>query len=233
LALTPESNEAFLREVDDELRRDQLMSFWEKWGFWLIGGVVAALALFGAYLYWQHRQEVAAGDEAETLQGAYDKLAASQPSEAAPTLATLAGSSRDGYRALAKFTQADILLEKNDMKGAAAKFAEVANDSGLAQPFRDLALIRQTSAEYDGLKPQVVIDRLRALAIPGNPWFGSAGELVAIAYMQTNRNDLAGTLFGQIGRDKTVPDSIRQRAVQMAGVLGVDAVAQNEEKKAQ
>jgi hypothetical protein len=40
-----------------------------------------------------------------------------------------------------------------------------------------------------------------------------------------NQRQQAGTLFGQIARDTGVPETIRQRAVQMAGVLGVDAVA--------
>ena len=56
--------------------------------------------------------------------------------------------------------------------------------------------------------------------------------MTAIAHLRMNRKDLAGRLFGEIARDDTVPASIRQRAVQMAGVLGVDAVDQTEEKKA-
>ncbi|HVF93293.1 MAG TPA: tetratricopeptide repeat protein [Sphingomonas sp.] len=233
MALTPNSNEAFLREVDEELRRDQLATFWERWGRWVIVGVVVGLAVFGAYLYWQHRTEQAAGVQGERLQAAFDSLGANNPTAAAGPLAELAASDRDGYRALAKFTQADILLQKNDFKGAAAKLAEVSADETLAKPFRDLALVRQTTAEYDGLKPQAVIERLRPLAVPGNPWFGSAGELVAMAHLRMNRRDLAGAMFGQMARNDDVPDSIRQRAVQMAGVLGVDAVVQNEDNKAQ
>jgi hypothetical protein len=42
------------------------------------------------------------------------------------------------------------------------------------------------------------------------------------------RRDLAGKLFGELARDEGVPPSIRQRVVQMAGVLGVDAVDQRE-----
>jgi hypothetical protein len=38
------------------------------------------------------------------------------------------------------------------------------------------------------------------------------------------RPDLAGPLFGQIGQDETVPPSIRSRAIQMAGSLGVNAL---------
>ena len=35
----------------------------------------------------------------------------------------------------------------------------------------------------------------------------------------------AGRLFAQIAADEQVPDSIRSRAVQIAGSLGVDATA--------
>ncbi len=225
MALTPNTNEAFLREVDDELRRDQLLTFWERYGRALIGAIVVALALFGGYLYWQHRKTVAAGVEGEKLQTAYDSLATDQPAKAAPVLAEIAKSGGPGYGALARFTQGDIQLQKNDLKGAAATFAAIAADTTVAQPFRDLALVRQTSAEFDTLKPQVVIERLRPLAVAGNPWFGSAGEMVAISYLNSARRDLAATLFGQIAKDDTVPETLRQRAVQMAAVLGSDAAA--------
>ncbi|VXC43646.1 tetratricopeptide repeat protein [Sphingomonas sp. 8AM] len=219
MALTPQNNEAFLREVDDELRRDQALHVWRRYGVALIVAVVVALAAFGAYLFWQHRQEQAAGREGEQLQTAYDALAANDTRSAGDTLATLTQSKRDGYRVLATFTQADVLLQKNDLKGAAAKFASIAQDSSVAQPFRDLALIRQTSAEFDTLKPDVVAERMRPLAVAGNPWLGSAGELMAAAYLQQGRRDLAGQVFARIAADTQVPSSLRQRAVQMAGVL--------------
>lgn len=181
-----------------------------------------ALAAFAGFLYWQHRRTEAAGVEGEQLQAAYDALGAGQADQANKALAPIAGSGREGYRALALMTQADILLGKKQDKAAAALFAKIAADASLAQPFRDIALIRQTTAEFDTLKPQVVIERLRPLAVPGNAYFGSAGELVAIAYLDSGRKDLAGRLFGQLAQSDTVPDSIRQRAVQMAGTMGVD-----------
>ncbi|MEH3160123.1 MAG: tetratricopeptide repeat protein [Sphingomonas taxi] len=223
MALTPQNNEAFLREVDDELRRDQLLSFWERYGRWTIAAIVLALAAFGGFLYWQHRQTEAAGVQGEQLQAAFDALGNNQPDAAAATLAPIAKDGRDGYRALALMTEADVLLSKKQDKAAAAKFAAIAADTSIAQPFRDLALVRQTVAEFDTLKPQVVIERLRPLAVPGNAYFGSAGELTAIAYLDNGQRDLAGQMFAQIARADTVPDSIRQRAVQMAGSMGVDA----------
>ena len=227
MAVPPATNEAFLREVDEELRRDQLATIWERYGRWLIAAVVAALALFAAYLLWQNHRRNVAGEEGERLQTAFDALAAGRTAEAAKPLDALTRSDVEGHRALALFFQGDLALQRNDLRGAAAKFGAIARDEDLAPAFRDLALVRQTMAEYDGLKPQVVIDRLRGLAVPGNAYLGSAGEMVAVAYLRTGRRDLAGRLFGQIAGDENVPATLRQRAVQMAGLLGVDAIDQN------
>lgn len=225
MALTPQNNEAFVREVDEELRRDQALHVWRTYGRAIIAGIVLVLAAFAGYLFWQHRQHQAAEREGETLQKAYDDLAAQDTKAAAAPLAQLAASQRDGYRVLAIFSQADILLQNQDLRGAAAKFAAVAGDASVAQPFRDLALIRQTSAEFDTLKPDVVVERMRPLAVAGNPWLGSAGELMAIAYLKQGRRDLAGQVFARIGADKDVPPTLRQRAVQMAGAMGAAPAA--------
>ena len=225
MAQPPATSDAFLREVDEELRRDQIAAAWRRWGVIGIGAVVAALLLFAGWLYWNHRAEEKAGVEGEQLQAAYDQLTAGQTADADATLSKLAGSDRAGYRALAILAQADELQQKNDAKGAAAKFAAVAADDSLGQPFRDLALIRQTMIEYDTLTPQAAVERLRPLAAPGNAWFGTAGELTALAYLRQGRRDLAVRLFGQIAQSDDVPQSIRQRAVQMASLMGVDAAS--------
>jgi hypothetical protein len=235
LAVTPNTDEAFLREVDEELRRDQLVSFWRRWGRWLVAALVAALAIFAAILFWINHREVSTGQQGEQLQGVIDDLNANKPvDQATKPLAGIADSRAPGYRASAAFAQADVLIEKGDAKGAAAKLGAIAADGSLAQPFRDLALVRQTTLQFDQLKPQVVVDRLRPLADKDSPWFGSAGELVGMAYIEMNRRDLAAKLFSEIAAGDDVPDSIRQRAVQMASVLQSDAsAAPSKDKKTQ
>lgn len=223
MALTPQNNDAFFREVDEELRRDELLSFWQRWGRWVIVGVIAAILAFGGYLFWQHRQEVAAGEQGEQLASVFDDLAANNTAAAESKLAELATSDSEAMRAMARFTEADILLARDNLKAAAAKFAEVASDSSIDQTYRDLALIRQTSAEFDTMQPQAVIGRLQGLASKENAWFGSAGELVAAAHLRMDRPDLALRVFQDIAATEDVPESIRQRAVQMASVLSATA----------
>jgi hypothetical protein len=233
LAVPPNTDAAFLREVDEELRRDQMATAARRYGVAAIAVVVLALLGFGGWLLWQSHEQTVAADQGVALSKAYDDLAGAHPDTAQPTLADLAQSHAEGYRALALMSQGDALLQKKDLRGAAAKFGAVAADTSIGQPFRDLALVRQTTAEFDTVKPDVVVARLRGIATKGNPWFGSAGELVAIAYLRMGRRDLAGTLYGQIAKDPDVTETMRQRAVQMAGILGVDAVSEAKEQKSQ
>lgn len=224
MALRPADNESFYREVDEELRRDQMKSYWERYGKLFIAFVVLILASIAGYIWWQNQQVVKAGERGEQLIEAFDDIAARRKAAAVGKLDAIAKSGADGHRAAALLTKADLAIEGGDLKGAAATFKQVADDQGLAQPYRDVALVRMTALELDTLPPQAVIDRLKGLAVAGNPWFGSAGEMVAISYLKLNKPQQAGALFAAMAKDKKLPDTLRSRATQMAGSLGVDAV---------
>ena len=224
MALRPVDNESFYREVDEELRRDQLKTYWERFGKLVIAGVLLVLALIGAFIWWQNQKQVKAAERGEQLISAFDDIAARRKAAAIGKLDALAKSGSDGHRAAALLTKADLAVEGGDLKGAAATFRQVADDQGLAQPYRDAALVRMTALELDSLPPQAVVDRLKGLAVAGSPWFGSAGEMVAISYLRMNKPQQAAALFAAMAKDKKLPDTLRSRATQMAGSLGVDAV---------
>ena len=125
-----------------------------------------------------------------------------------------------GYRVAALFTRAARAADKGDSKGAAAIYAGIAADQGVAQPYRDAALIRQTLIEYDSLAPQQVIDRLKPLTTEDNAFFGTAGELTAIAMMRLNRSAEAGRLLAAVAQDAQTPSSLCARAGRLATSLG-------------
>ncbi|MEE2741753.1 tetratricopeptide repeat protein [Sphingobium abikonense] len=223
MALTPQNSEAFMREVDDAVRQDQLTTFWQRYGRILIVLLIVGLAAFGGWLYWQHHQKTQSEAVSEQMDTLLDTAVGGGTPDA-KQLDALTKASQPGYRASALLVQAGVAARKGDAKAAIAAYRAIAADDSLDQPYRDLALIRQTSLEFDSLKPQQVVDRLKPLAVEGAPWFGSAGELVAIAYMKMGKNDLAGPMFAAMAKDDKVPQSIRSRARQMAGVMGFDAV---------
>ena len=229
LALTPDSSsDAFVREVDENLRRDQAQALAKRYGTIIAGALLLFLAAVGGWIYWQDRQSKLAAADSETLTSALTSLDAGTAASAAtvgPTLDKLTNSPSEGIATEARLAQASVALAGGNRASAIAIYRSVADDSGLAQPFRDLASLRLTSLEFDTIKPEAVIARLEPLAKPGNPWFGSAGELTAMAMLKQGRKAEAGRLFAAVAADKQVPESIRSRAVQIAGTLGVDATA--------
>lgn len=222
MARTPETNEAFLREVDEELRRDDLARLWKRWGLLLVTAIAIGLIALAAFLWWRDYQAKQAGVEGEQLNAAVEQLSQSQFDNAAPALKELSQSSRAGYRAAAQLAAGAVASQRGDDKAAIAAFAAVAKDKKVAEPFRNLALIRQTTIEFDTLAPDQVIARMKPLAKKGAPWFGSAGELVAVAQLKAGQSKEAGATYAALADDAGVPPTIRSRAAQMASVLGID-----------
>lgn len=224
MALTPTDNEAFLREVDDNLRRDQMTGLARKWGTVVAAVVIVGLIALAAFLFWRNHQAELAGVEGEQLTAVLNDVEVGRAQPTDPRLATLAGSSRDGYRAMARLTQAGITA-KTDPVAAAANYGAIAKDADLPQATRDLALIRATTLQFDTLAPAEIVARMKPLAVPNGPWFGSAGELTGMAYVKMNRGDLAGPLFAAIARDTNVPAGLRGRVAGMATALGQTVAA--------
>ena len=222
MAQPPDITETFVREVDENLRRDRARDFGKKYAGWLIGAVVLFLGASGGWIYWQHDQKNKSEQAVDQLAQVYTSLGKGQVGNAPARLDVLAKDRSDGVRASAMFGRAVVAIQQGDLKLATTKFREIAADKSLSQSFRDLALIRQTALEFDSLKPEEVIARLEPLAKPDSPWFGSAGEMTGMALIKQGKNVEAGRLFAAIAKNDQVPGSVRARSVQIASSLGVD-----------
>ena len=158
-------------------------------------------------------------DEGEQLAQVMSDIDIGRAQPTDPRLVALANSRRDGYRAMARLTQAGITA-KTDPAAGATNYQAIANDAGLPQAIRDLALVRAITLQFDSIPPAEVVARLKPLTVANNPWFGSAGELTGMAYLKMNRKDLAAPLFAAIARAPDVPVGLRGRAAGMATALG-------------
>jgi hypothetical protein len=225
LALPPDSGDSFIREVDENLKRDQARDFATKNLPWLIGALLLFLAAVGGYLFWKQRQEKQAAEHSEQLAQTLRDVGTPKEKTVPPRLDSLAQESRDATRATTLFAKAAIALQNNDRATALSEYQKIAADKGLPEAYRELATIRRTALEFDSIKPEEVIARLQPYSQAGNPWFGSAGEMTAAALLKQGKKTEAGRMFAAIAADKEVPATIRSRAVQIAGTLGVDASA--------
>ena len=225
MAQPPDITDTFVREVDENLRRDRIRDFFKENGSWVVAGVILFLAISGGIIWYQQHRVQRAEAEVEQLAQIYKDIGVGNTSKVPQQLDDLANSGSKGVQATALFTRAAFALQQNDSKLAIATYKKISDDSSLPDSYRNAALIRQTALEFDQLQPDQVIARLEPLTKPGNPWFGSAGEMTALALVKQGKKQQAGQLFASIAKDKSVPDTIRNRAIQISGSLGADASA--------
>lgn len=213
-----------MREVDEAVREQQMQEAARKYGLPIGIAVALIVAGVGGYLWWEGERTAEAADRGERFTMALDRIERGNPASADEMLTELAGEDAATSAALARMTQAALAIEKGNIEEAAKIYSAVEADEDVPDELRNLATVRRTAARFDELPPEEVVERLQPLAVPDNPWFGSAGELVAMAYLKQGKEDLAGTLLAEISRDDAVPQTIRRRTRQMAGLLGVDAI---------
>lgn len=222
MALTPKDSDVFLREVDEELRRDQLRGLYVRYGKLIIAAVILFLAAVAAYLWWQTHQRSTDEKHAEEFTAVLHDVAVGKVQGTDPRITRLAEEGNESYRTGALLLKAGLAAQAGKDAEAITIYRQVAGDDSLPPAFRDAALVRQTALEYDKLQPAAVVDRLKGLAVKGNPWFGSAGEMVGVAYMRQGKTQLASPIFEALAKDEKVPGSIRQRANEVALSLGID-----------
>ena len=225
MAQPPDITETFVREVDENLRRDRVQDFFKDNGTWIAIGLVLFLAACGGIIWYQQHKVQRAEAHVEQLAQIYQDIGTGNNAKVPQQLDDLANSSSKAVSATALFARAAFALQQNDQKLALATYKKVAEDSSLPDAYRNAALIRETAIEFDHLQPQQVIARLEPLTKAGNPWFGSAGEMTALALIKQGKTKEAGQLFARIAKDKDAPSAVRNRSIQIAGSLGADASA--------
>ncbi len=216
--------DAFMREVDEALREDQMKSALKRWGLPAGIAVVVALGGLGGGLWYRHHQQTLAEDRGIAITRAIDQIEGGRIDLATASLDAVAKGDAAGSAALAKLIQAGIAMQQSKTGDAVKLYDAVAADAAAPQPLRDLATVRGVAAAFDTLGPDKALERLKPLAVPGNPWFGPAGELAALAYLKQGKSDQAGTLLREIAKDKDTPDTLKARARQLAGLLGFDSI---------
>ena len=225
MAQPPDIGDTFMREVDENLRRDQLRDFFKAYGNWMILAVGLFLVASGGSIWWNQHQAQRAEAQVEQLAQTYKDIGTGNIAGAPKQLGDLSNSGSKAVRATAAFASAAVALQQGNNKLATSTYKSIADDSSLPAPYRDAALVRQTALEFDQLQPDDIIARLAPLTKPGEPWFGTAGEMTALAMVKQGKKQEAGQLFAAISKDSGVPESIRARSAQVAVSLGIVAGA--------
>jgi len=207
------------REIEEELRRDNLAQLWKKYGNYIIGLAVLIVLVTAAIVGWRTYQDKQREAQGAQYASALDLARQGKDADAAAAFATLAQKADAGRAVLARFEEAASKVNSGDVPGAIAVYDQLAGDGSVDGAFRDAATLLSARYTLDKGDPQVAIAKLQPLTAPTNAWHGLALELTALAELKSGDKTKAHKDFETLGKDTTAPQAVRQRSAAMAEAL--------------
>ena len=203
--------DSLLREVDAELRRDQLQMIWDQYGTYIIGAVAALLVGVGGYKWWDGRRTAAAEAAGQRFEQALNLAEAGKADEALKAFAAIAGGTRSNYAVLAQLALAGQSAKAGKVDDAVTAYEAAASRADDAL-IKDYARLQSTSLKIDTIDFTEAQNRLNDLIADKNPWRYMARELLGVAAVRAGRMDEARNTLAPLSADPRAPAAVRERA---------------------
>jgi len=208
------------REIDEELRRDNLAQLWKKYGNYVIGLAVLIVVATAAIVGWRTYQDKQREAQGSEYASALDLARQGKDADAAAAFASLAQKADAGRAVLARFEEAASKVNTGDVAAAITAYDQLAADRSVDAAFRDAAGLLSARYTLEKGDPQAAIAKLQPFTAPTNAWHGLALELTALAELKSGDKTKAQKDFDTLAKDTTAPQAVRQRAAAMAEALG-------------
>ncbi len=214
------AQEAFIKEVNEDLKNESLKKMWDKYGLYIIILVVAALTAAVSYesikAWYRHRLQQWSDSYAYALslqnQGKTD--------ESMETFGYISGRDYGIFSELAKMQQANILLGQKKNDEAFALMEEIINDKSFNPHLRDTVILKLASYKLENA-PIAEIEQLLAEIADNNDnsWQASAQEMLALANLRDGKIDEAKRYYNLILENGQTAETVKARIRDMMAVL--------------
>lgn len=208
-------------EVDEEVRRERLRQFWERYSLLIVGAavlVVVAIAAWQINEYWMAKKAAAAGARFEAAVTLSEQ---GKHAEAESAFAKAAADAPDGYRILSRFRAA---AEAAQVKPADAvkDYDALAADAALGSLWQELASLRAGMLLVDSAPLAELKKRLDPLVAPDRIYRHSARELLALSAWRNKDTAAAKHYLDMIANDADTPPGTRTRADVLSALIAAN-----------
>ncbi len=201
----------FIREVDEDYRRERLLRLLARFSIPLVVLAVAIVVGAGVWRYTVDRRQVSAEADNALYEKAELLGKQGKTEEAAKAFAAIGANGPAGYAMLARMRAAALLAER-DPQAAAKGYDDIANDGAIAPSMRDAARTRGAYLRVDLEDAKTFEQRYGRFSVPGSAFRNSMRELIAVSALKANDTATAGKYLDQIIADPLAPGALRNRA---------------------
>ena len=215
------THDAFLKEIADEVKSEQLKNLWNKYGLFIVifvALVLTAAVSFETFLSWRDKK-------AQELSNAYAVAVSLQnqgrTDESLNILKELADEDAGLYSDIARLQIANIYIEQKKIGDAMNVLEKLANDSSTNEQMRDIATLKLASYKLDTNAPA---DEIKSLLNPltkeeKDNGYNIARELLAMLAIREGNLEQAKAEYEKIATSNNAQDNMRARAQDMIAII--------------
>ena len=136
-----DTGDQLLREVEEDLQREQWLRLWNTYGRYAVTAIVLVIVIVAGYMgYQEYRQSQLAAD-GHSFWVAERNMTLGETDQAVAIFRSLVEDGAEGYPYLAGLRAAEALAASGDRDGALALYDQLSNEQGLEQRYRQLAAL--------------------------------------------------------------------------------------------
>ncbi len=211
--------DAFIREIDEELKNEKIKKLWDKYGLFIILFVVVAVfsaVSFETFQAWKDKRNQEMSDSfayALNLQN-QGRFAESQE-----VLTSIKNSNRGIYTNIAQMQIVNLLIEQKQFDKAISELEQIVADEAFNPQMRDVARLKLASYKLNTASAEEINALLAPLTDKQNVWNNTAKELLAMRALRDNDPAQALNIYKDISGNSKTTDTLQSRVQDMINVL--------------
>jgi hypothetical protein len=214
-----DNNDALFREVNEEMRREQLAKLWERYGYYIAGAAVAIVAVIAGAKLWETQRVAQANQAGAQYEQAVDLAKSAKIEDAAKAFDELSATGPKGYATLAALAHAGTLLKTDKRAEALAAFDNIVADKAADPLLADFARVQAASLRLGEADFTEMENRLKPLTGTDSAWRYIANELLGTAALKAGKLDEARTILSPLLAEPGLTQSARERIDRLMGKI--------------
>ena len=212
--------DAFIREVDEDLKNENMKKLWDKYGLHMVVLVVVALSLavgFEGIKAWHVKKIQTRSD---SFAYALNLEAQKKYQESNEMFDFISGKDYGIFVDLAKMQKANSLLEQDKKEEAFAVLAEIIDNKKFNPRLRHAAIIKLASYKLDSAPTEEVEQLLSPISSDAqNSWYVSANDLLALLRLRDGKKDAAIEIYNNLLENANTSEEMKIRIKNIISIL--------------
>jgi hypothetical protein len=211
--INPDYTDAFIREVDEDVKNDDFKILWNKYGTYIVAFVVIAVTVavcFDRIRMWQAEQ-----NQIRTENYMVAAQLKNNPDETIAALQKINTESKGILSDFAKLQIANVLLAQGKTEEALTTLQLLTDDKNADPAVKNIALIKLASYKVDTISRSELENLLQPVLNDNSSWSPIAKDLLAISAIREGNVETAKQIYTEILKNKDLPEGFKVKIQDM------------------